>query len=143
MQNKHNKHSYLICFLLLILSVPLSLEAALRPERQVLDNGMVLIVMEKHALPMVNVSLSFKAGSIYDPPGMEGLANITNNGLSMGTKKRNLTQISQEIDFVGGMLSNTTGSDFAQLNLKILKKDISVGFDILSDILLNPTFPEN
>lgn len=126
--------------LTLLFAFPHGAAAVLKPERWVLDNGLVLIVLERHALPMVNVTLSLKAGSIYDPPGQEGLANLTNSCLSRGTKKRTATQISQEIDFVGGSLSATTGMDFANLNLKILKKEIELGFDLLADVLVRPTF---
>jgi zinc protease len=118
----------------------LRLEAVPRPERHVLDNGLVLILLERHALPMVTVNLSFKAGSIYDPAGQEGLASLTNSCLSRGTKRRTATQISQEIDFVGGSLSSTASIDFAQLNLRVLSKDMELGFDLLADILLQPVF---
>jgi zinc protease len=119
------------------------LEAGLKPQRRVLDNGLVLILLERHALPMVTVTLSLRAGSVYDPPGQEGLANLTNSCLTRGTEHRTATQISQEIDFVGGVLSATTGMDFAQLNLTLLKKDIKQGFDILADVLLRPTFTDD
>jgi zinc protease len=126
--------------LLLILAYPYPLEAIPKPERRVLDNGMVLILLERHNLPMVTVNLSFSAGSVYDPAGQEGLANLTNSCLSRGTKRRSATQISQEIDFVGGILSSTASVDFAQLDLTVLSKDVELGFDLLADILLYPTF---
>ncbi len=129
-----------VCCLLLILGLPLKSEAVLKPQRRVLDNGLVLIVLERHALPMVTVTLSLKTGSIYDPPGQEGLANLTGSCLSRGTKRRTATQISKEIDFVGGILSSTTGLDFSQLNLTILKKELNLGFDLLADVLLRPAF---
>ncbi len=131
--------SFLLVLTLLVASPHVAV-AALKPERRVLDNGLVLIVLERHALPMVNVTLSLRAGSIYDPPGQEGLAGLTNSCLSRGTKKRTAVQISREIDFVGGSLSATTGMDFANLSLKILKKEIGLGFDLLADVLIRPAF---
>ncbi len=129
-----------VCLLLLALGAPVKSEAVLKPERRVLDNGLVLIVLERHALPMVTVTLSLKTGSIYDPPNQEGLANLTGSCLSRGTKSRTATQISKEIDFVGGVLSSTTGMDFSQLNLTVLTKELDLGFDLLADVLLRPAF---
>ncbi len=81
-----------------------------------------------------------RAGSTQDPPHLLGLANLTAELLTQGTAQRKATQISREIESVGGSLSASCESDYAALNLSILKKDLPLGLSILSDILLNPLF---
>ena len=114
----------------------------IKPKRVVLKNGITLLFVETHALPMVNISVAIKAGAIYDPPEKGGIASLTAALLDEGTKNRSSKQIAEEIDFIGGRLSASGGEDFSSASLVVLKKDLANGLDMLSDILLNPMFPE-
>ena len=67
---------------------PVSLEARLSAQRSVLGNGLVLLTSEQRGLPMVTFNLLIEAGSRFDPPGEEGLANLTSRLLTYGTKAR-------------------------------------------------------
>jgi zinc protease len=111
-------------------------------KRIVLENGMVLLLSEKHDVPMVTVSMAIKAGGLAEPADKPGLASLTASLLMQGTTKRTATQISSEIDFVGGSLSVSGGDDFASATLRVLKKDIRTGLDLLSDVLQNPVFDQ-
>lgn len=111
-------------------------------KRIVLDNGMILLLSEKHDIPMVTVNMAIRAGSMAEPGDKPGLASITASLLTQGTTRRSATQISNEIDFVGGSLSVSGGDDFASASLRVLKKDLRTGFDLLSDVLLNPVFDQ-
>lgn len=111
-------------------------------KRIVLDNGMVLLLSEKHDIPMVTLNMAIRAGSMAEPGDKPGLASITASLLTQGTAKRSATQISNEIDFVGGSLSVSGGDDFASASLRVLKKDLRTGLDLLSDVLLNPAFDQ-
>ena len=115
---------------------------SIEPKRVVLKNGITLLFVETHALPMVNISIAIKAGAIYDPPEKGGVASLTAALLDEGTKSRSSKQIAEEIDFIGGRLSASGGEDFSSASLVVLKKDLANGLDMLSDILLNPMFPE-
>ncbi len=108
--------------------------------KTVLSNGMVLIVSERNQLPTIHLQVMIRAGSTQDPPHLLGLANLTAELLTQGTAQRKATQISREIESVGGSLSASAESDYAALNLSVLKKDLPLGLSILSDILLNPLF---
>ncbi|HTG01455.1 MAG TPA: pitrilysin family protein [Nitrospirota bacterium] len=111
-------------------------------KRIVLDNGMVLLLAEKHAIPVVTVSMAFLAGRTAEPADTPGLASITASLLTQGTEKRSAKQISREIDFIGGSLSGSGGDDYASASLRVLSKDIRTGFDLLSDVLLHPVFDQ-
>jgi zinc protease len=111
-------------------------------KRIVLKNGMVLLLSEKHEIPMVTVSMAIKAGSVVEPGDKPGLASLTASLLTQGTAKRTASQINREIDFIGGSLSVSGGDDYASAGLRVLKKDLKSGFDLLSDVLMHPAFDQ-
>jgi len=111
-------------------------------KRIVLKNGMVLLLAEKHEIPMVTVSMAIKAGSVAEPSEKPGLASLTASLLTQGTAKRTANQISREIDFIGGSLSVSGGDDYASAGLRVLKKDLRTGLDLLADVLLHPAFDQ-
>lgn len=84
-----------------------------------------------------------KAGQILEPADKAGLASLTAGLLTEGTKKRTASQLAEEIEFVGGSIGASGGDDSATVHLTVLKKDLDLGLDILSDILINPMFPED
>lgn len=115
---------------------------ALDVKRKVLDNGLVLMMVERHNLPVVKVAIGFNAGNLNEPEDKAGLASLTADMLTEGTKTRTAQQISEEIEFVGGSVGASGGGDYATVALSVLKKDLDLGFKLLSDIILNPVFPE-
>jgi len=108
--------------------------------RDQLPNGLVWLFSEQSGLPLVTVKLLVKAGTLQDPQGKEGLANLTASLLMSGTKKRGAAQIAEELDFLGAKLGAEGGDDFAQLSLTVLKKDLAPGLELFQDVLLNPAF---
>jgi len=111
-------------------------------KRIVLDNGMVLLLSERHELPVVNVNMAIRAGGLNEPADKPGLAELTASLLTQGTENRSAGQISSEIDFIGGSLGVSGGDDFVTASLRVLSKDIRTGLDLLSDVLLHPVFDQ-
>jgi len=111
-------------------------------QRSVLPNGLVLLVSQEHSLPMVTVQLLIDAGSRKDPSGQEGLAYLTAKGLLLGTSKRPVTTMNEELDFMGASLDVSINRDYVTVGLRVLKKYLNEGFDIFCDVLTQPTFPE-
>ncbi len=131
---------FLIFNLVFIMQSNASRAAWLQPERFETENGMVLLSLEQDSIPIVTIQVLIEAGSVFDPEGKAGLARMTANLLERGTEKRNAIAISEELDFIGADLSIRTWKDYTTLRLRVLKKDIEVGFDILSDLLIAPGF---
>lgn len=138
---KWAKKLYLLFIIILFLSF-INDAFALDFKKRILPNGLVLIHSENHNLPVVMVSLIIKGGMINEPYDKAGLANIVGETLTEGTIKRNSKQLSEEIDFIGASLSTEVNEDYMSIELSVLKKDIEKGFEILSDVIVNPTFPE-
>jgi len=108
-----------------------------------LPNQLVLLVSEEHSLPLVTIQILINSGSRLDPLGKEGLANLTSNSLLLGTFKHTITSLNEELDFMGASLATSCSRDYTVLTLRILKKDLFKGFNLLTEVLMRPTFPEN
>ncbi|MBI3015754.1 MAG: insulinase family protein [Candidatus Tectomicrobia bacterium] len=109
-------------------------------DRTVLSNGVVLLTYPRPTLPIVYVSMRLRAGSVFDPAGKTGLSHMVARLLTRGTLQRSAREISEAIDFVGGELGAASDEDYALVTLKVLKKDVALGMDLFSDILLQPAF---
>jgi zinc protease len=115
---------------------------ALEVKRKVLPNGLTVLHAERHELPLVMVTLLVRAGSFDEPEDRAGLARLTGEVLTGGTERRTASQISEEVEFIGAELGASADRDYTVLTLSVLKKDVEKGFDLLSDVLLHPSFPE-
>jgi zinc protease len=73
---------------------------------------------------------------------MPGLANLTAELLTRGTATRTAPQIDGAIEFVGGSLEANAGRDGITVSLSVLKKDLTLGFDLLAEVLRTPAFPQ-
>ncbi len=133
----------ILIFLLVFLCLQVNAVSAMPPvQRTVLSNGLILLVCEEHSLPFVTFQLLINSGSSKDPHGEEGLSNLTARGLLLGTSKRKVTTLHEELDFMGASLSSSSGRDYATLSLQVLKKDLDKGWDLFMEVLTQPTFPE-
>jgi zinc protease len=141
MKNIKNQNSKII--ILLILLVVSVCFAVLPISRDSLNTGLKVLSYETNRLPLIEMRWVTYAGSIYDPVGKEGLANLTSELLTRGTKKRTAVNISRELEFVAASLSNSTGYEYSTLHMRFLKKDFDLALDMLSDILLNSVFSDS
>ncbi len=116
----------------------------LPPSKKVtLKNGMTVLLLEQHEVPIISFNFIVRSGSVADPSGKEGLASLTAEMLRKGTKTRTADQVSNELDFIGGTLDADAGLDFTRGTAEFIKKDTGKGLDLLADVLLNPTFPQD
>ena len=135
----------LFLFLLTLFTVHYSLFTsayALDANKKILPNGLTVLHSEKHNLPIVMITMIVKAGLLDEPKEKAGLANLTADLLDEGTKSRKSSEISEEIEFIGAGLGASAGSDYTTITLSVLKKDIEKGFELFSDIILNPVFAQ-
>ena len=106
-----------------------------------LANGLRVFVVSDTRDPAIAARLVLlSAGPIKDPAGLPGVAQMTANLLTQGTEKRSAKEIAEAIDFVGGTLTASAGRDTTAVTLDIVKKDLSIGLDLMSDVVLHPAF---
>jgi zinc protease len=114
--------------------------AEIVPTKFVAPNGLTVVVLEQHFLPIVEVHALVKSGSAQDTPEKAGLANLVASLLDEGTTSRTSKQLAEQIDFVGGALEVKAAEDFTTASVRVLKKDVELGFTLLADILQHPAF---
>src|SRR5262249_24252145 len=97
--------------LALLMVVPPLMSAEPLAHRGGLSNGVLLLVAERPAIPIIAVRVSHRAGAVFDPPDHAGLANLTGAVLTRGTAKRSGPELNAAIEFVGGRLEAGAGRD--------------------------------
>ncbi len=108
-----------------------------------LDNGVDVKLVEDHRFPFVTVYLGFKSGSVLEPKDKLGLADLTADMLIEGTEKRTSKQIAEEVDFIGGALNAVSDYDITLVSGSALSKYTDRLLDLIADVTLNPSFPED
>jgi zinc protease len=104
-----------------------------------LANGLQIFVVTDHSEPAVAVRLVIvSAGTVKDPSGMPGVAQMTANMLTQGTGKRSAKDVAEAIDYIGGSLEAMAGADGTDVSLAVVKKDLEAGLDLMSDVVLHP-----
>src|SRR3972149_437534 len=126
-----------------LLLSPVPVSAAPIAQREVLGNGMTLLVAERSAIPIVSVSVYLRAGSAFSPRGAPGAAAPPADLLTRGTARRPGPELDRAIEFVGGSLEADAGKDGVTVSLAVLKKDLALGLDLLAEVLREPAFPED
>lgn len=107
------------------------------------DSGLTLYLLSDSELPLINVSAVFRAGSIYDPAGKEGLSELTSRLLRTGgTRDKSSSQINDLLDYLGASIEVKTGRESVAVNLTVLKKHFSQAFAIFCQILREPFFED-
>lgn len=108
-----------------------------------LGNGLEMVVVENHDLPIVSISLTIPTGSVQDLPGLQGLAGMVAELMTKGTETRSAEEIAAAIEGVGGSLNAGAGQDFFTLSSTVLTDHVDLAFTLMSDVLLNATYPES
>ncbi len=107
-----------------------------------LSNGLELYLVEDHKLPLLQVNLVLKSGWAADPADRPGAASLTADLMDEGTKSRTALEIAEEIKSLGAFLGSDSSFDSSIVSLNILKGKLEKGLDLMTDIVLNPVFPE-
>jgi zinc protease len=106
-----------------------------------LSNGLTVYYHYRAGLPVVAANLVFNTGSGANPVDKPGLASFTANMLQQGTETRNATQIADEAALLGTGLSSGASMDSSSVSASSLTKNFAGVLDLISDIVLHPTFP--
>lgn len=114
------------------------------PETKVttLANGLRVASESNMSAETATVGVWIDAGSRFETAETNGTAHFLEHMIFKGTKKRNLRQLEEEIENMGGHLNAYTSREQTTYYAKVLKKDVPVAVDILADILQNSSFEE-
>src|SRR5215470_4910133 len=107
-----------------------------------LSNGLRLLVREDPRLPLVGMGAVFRGGLLAENPQDNGITHLMAKVLLKGTKTRTAEQIANEIEAAGGSISSESGNNSFGVSVDVMKLDLKLGVDLLSDVLLNAIMPE-
>ena len=115
-----------------------------RPREIKLANGLKVLVLERHKLPTVAFILWIKSGALDDPGNLPGLAKSTADMLREGTTHRTSAQLAADIDDIGATLgaSASFGHSISTVTASGLVENTDRILELMSDVVLNPNFPE-
>jgi zinc protease len=109
--------------------------------KEVLPNGIRVIVRENRSVPVVAVEAGFLAGLRAEPADKGGVSNLAAGMLTKGTTFRSALEISEAVENMGAELSAYAGRNSFGLRGKFLRRDFAEGFRLFAESLLAPTFP--
>ena len=109
-------------------------------EKSCLDNGIRVISEVLDHLPSVAVGIWVENGSRYEDERLGGISHYIEHLLFKGTDRRTATEISEEIEGVGGSLNAFTGKEHTCYYAKVLREHLPLAFDLLADIYQHSRF---
>jgi zinc protease len=107
-----------------------------------LKNGLTVAVVEKRSVPIVTVQLLVKAGASAENIKKAGLANITADMLTKGTKTRTAEQIAEEMEFLGASINTGAGWNSTSVTMSVTSDKLEQAMAIMADVVLNPSFKQ-
>jgi predicted Zn-dependent peptidase len=108
--------------------------------RTVLPNGLIVLTERMDHLRSVAMGVWIKTGSRCEPAEINGISHFVEHMLFKGTRSRSAQAIAREMDSIGGNLDAFTGKETICFNVKSLDEHVPQALDILSDLVLHPTF---
>ena len=108
-----------------------------------LPNGLKLIIVEQHELPLADFVLLVGSGGTVDPAGKTGVANLTSSMLREGTTSRKSLDIADQIAFLGINLSPTSSWESSTLSLHTPTEQLDSALALFADVALHPSIPAN
>ncbi len=110
-------------------------------ERTVLQNGIHLLITEDRELPVIRMTALVRAGSMYDPPGQEGLSEMTAALLRTGgAASKSADRVDQEIDFRAADISFISTLELCTADLTFHKRDAAAVMALFSQMITMPAF---
>ncbi len=119
---------------------PLQLPAI---QKRQLSNGVPVWIVERHEVPIAQVTLLVFSGTADDPAGKYGVASLTSTMLQDGAGSRSALEIADAVDFLGANLGSGSGVDSSAVRLYVPVARLGDALPIMADVALRPTFPKD
>lgn len=108
-------------------------------ERVVLDNGTVLLLSEKHEVPLIGLRAVVRGGSVADPAAKAGLAELLSTVMQKGAGARGAAEFAAASAGVGGRLSVSADVETVAVSAEFLSRDAELMIELVADVLMRPT----
>lgn len=115
-----------------------------QPTEITLSNGLKVMLLEDHELPLISGAALIHTGNLFDPANKKGLAGLTGEVLrSGGTKTRTGDQLDQDLENVAASIESQIGETNATLSFSCLKENTDQVLSLFRDLLTSPEFRED
>lgn len=108
--------------------------------KTLLPNGLLVLTERMPHVRSVSMGAWIGSGSRDEAPEVNGISHFIEHMVFKGTTSRSAQQIAREVDTIGGNLDAFTGKEMVCFNIKVLDENVSPALDVLSDLVLHPTF---
>src|SRR5207302_8371473 len=108
--------------------------------RPVLPNGLTILTEEMQQIRSTSIGIWIKTGSRHEESDRNSISHFVEHMLFKGTTSRSAQDIARQVDSIGGNMDAFTAKECICFNIKILDEHLPIAMDILSDLVLNPTF---
>ena len=106
------------------------------------ENGLTILTDKMTDVRSVTLLFAFNKGARHEPAELNGISHFIEHTVFKGTNKRNALEIAIETDRLGGNLDAFTMHEETGFAIKIVDSQLEKAFDLLADLLTNPTFDE-
>jgi predicted Zn-dependent peptidase len=128
----------------LIDEVAVTKNASRNIRKTVLSNGLLVLTESMPHVRSVSMGAWVGSGSRDETAAVNGISHFVEHMVFKGTTSRSAQQIAREVDTIGGNLDAFTGKETVCFNIKVLDENVPPAMDVLSDLVLHPTFaPED
>ena len=110
-------------------------------QKLALSNGIPVLFVERHAVPLLQLDVVLRAGASADPAERPGLASLTAEMLDRGAGGRSALDISDAVDTLGAELNASAGWDATTVEFNVPAANAGDAIALLSDLARRPTFP--
>ncbi len=110
-------------------------------EKFQLSNGLCVLVREDDRLPLVSMVATFRCGLLAETPANNGISRMVARTLIKGTLTKSADDIAETIEATGGAIGTDSGNNSLSVSARVLRPDLKHGLELVSDILLNASFP--
>lgn len=107
-----------------------------------LSNGLKVVLMEKHEVPLIQLNIIVKVGSVNDPADKVGLTNLTLDMMDEGAAGKSSLELADAIDFLGAKIQTASWFHKSGVYLHTPLSKFDDALKIARDILLHPDFPK-
>jgi predicted Zn-dependent peptidase len=121
-------------------SAPIANSPARDIRKTTLPNGLLVLTERMPHLRSVSMGVWIDSGSRDETPERNGISHFIEHMVFKGTTTRSASQLAREVDSIGGNLDAFTGKETVCFNIKVLDENVPAALDLLTDLVLHPTF---
>jgi len=110
----------------------------------ILPNGLKVMILENHELPLASGSMRIRTGALLEPAEKAGLASLVGQVLrSGGTKNRNSDDLNAKLESMAASIEAGIGDESGSVGFNCLKENLDEVLDLLKEVVTQPAFAQD